>query len=419
MLDRTIAPPALTSTTFQLPPVRKTLLSNGLGIYHLSDVKQAVAQVEVIFNAGRWFESKPETSHFATKMLEKGTPTKNALQLASHFDFYGAHIETSSNFDFVSISLYALSKHLRSLLPSFFEIISSPAFDPQELDQLKDTFIQHLHIQNEKTNYLASNLIREKVFGRDHPYGGSPSDTAVKNITSEDLHIFFSNRMFPAHVLLLGNIPSKDIMEIENFFNSTALSEQPATHWKPIDHLPSFELTPRNSSVQSSIRLGKRSIMRLHPDYPKLVLLNYVLGGYFGSRLMKNIREEKGLTYGISSSVTTLRHESALLIGAEVNKENRELVSDEIKEELNKLMTCPIDRHELELAKQHFIGGLQMETASPFSVLGKIKNTIIHELPADYYQSLINKINLLTPDDLQEAAQTYLSEKSFSEIIVG
>lgn len=419
MLDRTIAPPAVTTTAFQLPSVQETTLSNGLSICHLNEVRQAVAQIEVVFDAGRWHESKPETSYFTAQMLEKGTASKNALQLASLFDFYGAHIETNSNYDFVSVSLYALSKHLPSLLPSFFEIISSPAFDPRELDLLKDTFLQHLHIQNEKTSYLASNLIRKKIFGPLHPYGGSPSATSVKNVSAEDLHAFFRNKMSPSHVFLLGAISSKDIAEIEKFFCSIAIQKHPGTHWATIEHQPSFELAQRENSVQSSLRLGKRAILRQHPDYAKLLMLNYVLGGYFGSRLMKNIREEKGLTYGISSSINALRYESALFIGAEVNKENRELVSDEIKRELNKLRTSPIDQQELESAKQHFIGGLQLEIANPFSVLGKIKNTRLYALPSDFYQSLIEKVNRLSPQDLHEVAKTYLDETSFSEVIVG
>ena len=419
MLDRTIAPPAVTSATFQLPSVRKTLLPSGLAIHHLGDVRQAIAQIEVVFNAGRWYEQKPETSYFTTKMLEKGTTAKNALQLASLFDFYGAHMETSSNFDFVSVSLYTLSKHLAALLPTFCEVISSPSFDPQELSQLKDTFLQHLHIQNEKTSYRASNLIREKVFGAGHPYGGSPSAAAVKNITPEDLHIFFKTKMSPAHIFILGDVSSKDITGVEDFFGGLAVAKQPPVSFNAGEHGPSFELAPRETSVQSSIRLGKKAILRMHPHYPGLLMLNYILGGYFGSRLMKNIREEKGLTYGISSSVHSLCHESSLLIGAEVNKENRELVSREIKTELNKLRVSVIAQQELDSARQHFIGGLQMETDSPFSVLGKIKNTILHDLPSDYYQSLIHSINRLSPDDLHETANIYLDESSFSEVIVG
>jgi zinc protease len=172
-------------------------------------------------------------------------------------------------------------------------------------------------------------------------------------------------------------------------------------------------------SIQSSIRLGKKTINRSNPDYPSLVLLNHILGGYFGSRLMKNIREEKGLTYGINSSIHALKNDAFLLIGTDVNKENRSLAVSEIKSEIKRLQEEDIDLAEVETAKHHLLGSLQLETANPFSVLEKIKTIRLHDLNSDFYSILFKGIQVSNPDKLTRIAQAHLNENRFFELSVG
>jgi predicted Zn-dependent peptidase len=183
--------------------------------------------------------------------------------------------------------------------------------------------------------------------------------------------------------------------------------------------VPFSQYVEREHAVQTSIRLGKFVIGRSHTDYPALLLLNHIFGGYFGSRLMKNIREDKGLTYGIYSSVTSPRHASYLTIGADVNKENRVITVEEIKKEMHRLRTERIGVNELETARNHFIGSLQSEITTPFAHADKIKSIQLNELPADYYASLIQKIETLTSDDLIRVANAEFDESSFFEVSVG
>jgi predicted Zn-dependent peptidase len=175
----------------------------------------------------------------------------------------------------------------------------------------------------------------------------------------------------------------------------------------------------KENSVQSSIRLGKHIIPRLHPDYPSLLLLNHIVGGYFGSRLMKNIREEKGLTYGIYSSIAALKYNSYLSIGTDVNIENRDLAIEEIKNELKNLRTVQTPHAELETARSHFIGSLQAEITTPFAHADKIKTILLYGLPDAYYQSIIQKIEMVDSNQLLETAQKYFDENSFSVVAVG
>ncbi len=418
MLDRTLAPPFVKSTSFHLPEVTRAELSNRIRLLHLNNVRQHIVKIEIVYNAGKWFESKPEVSHFTVQMLDKGTKTKTSAEIAEYFDRYGAHIELSSNFDFATVSLYSPAQYLTTLYPVFLELVTSPAFAEDELIQMKDHFIQGLRIKNEKTSYLASKFIRKKIFGSSHPYGHTIEEVEVIKIERGDLNSFFKLRFTPTHVFIIGQIGDLELNQLCNDLSSFDTSSTSTPTYDIKQQGVTSDVIEKSQSVQSSIRLGKRSIQRDHPDYPGLLLLNYYLGGFFGSRLMKNLREEKGLTYGISSSINPFKYDSALLIGTDVNKENRSLAVEEIIKEI-KLLQSSLNAEDLELSKRHFIGSLQGEIASPFSIMEKIKNIELFQLPDNYYQNMVNAIENTTPDELSVLAKKHVSEGSFLQVTVG
>ncbi|MBX2943716.1 MAG: insulinase family protein, partial [Cyclobacteriaceae bacterium] len=358
----------------------------------MNAIQQDLVKIEIVFDAGKWFELKPEASHFTVQMLDKGTRSMSAKQIDELFDQYGAHLELSSNFDFASVSLYALSKHLAKLFPIFLELIISPSFNETELNLLKGQFIQGLRVKNEKTSYLASKLIRKRIFGSSHPYGQSANENDVNNLQVSDLKSFFDERMKPSFVFILGKINADDLKTLKQALGSIDINTLPVPDFSSSKEISTESHIDKKGSLQSSIRLGKKTLQRDHSDFAGILIINHYLGGYFGSRLMKNIREEKGLTYGISSSVNSFKNGSILLIGTDVNKENRLLAISEIVKEID-LLQSSIDSEELELAKRHFIGSLQGEMASPLSILGKVKNLELHQLPSNYYQVLIDKID--------------------------
>lgn len=418
MLDRSLAPPFVKSTSFNLPEVPGVQLTNGIKLFHFDEIQQDIVKLEVVYNAGKWFESLPELAYFTTQMLDKGTESRTASQIAEFFDRYGAHIELSSNFDFVSVSLYTLTDHVKHLLPVFVELLTGSIFPSDELALLKEQFIQSLRVKNEKTSYLASKLIRRSLFGSAHPYGHTANEEEVENIQQENIVSYFNSRFKPTHVFILGPMHKADYRWVTTAFSQFENGDTSDVHHDKAEESSKIIFSEKSNSVQSSIRLGKVTLRREHPDYPGLVLLNYYLGGFFGSRLMKNLREAKGLTYGISSSVNPFHRSSALLIGTDINKENKDLAIDEILKEI-KLLQTYINAEELDSAKRHFIGSLQSEIASPFSVLGKLKTITLHQLPNHYYQNLIRKIDTATREELFSLASKYLSESSFYQVTVG
>lgn len=418
MLDRLAAPPFIQTKQFTLPPFQSSILKNGTPLFTIPGLQQEVIKVEFLFKAGRWFESQPALSHFTANMLEKGTKQKNGTTIAEAFDRLGAHIEISPGFDFVSISLYALKKNWKEGFSLLMEILREPAFDASELELMKNIFVENLKVNLEKSSFVSGQLIRRNIFGAKHPYGGILEGHEVQPLDPEALRKFHQSYFTPCAVFV--TVPSgieeqEMIRELENF---PAASDEPFSK-KDIQSGPLSEHRTKDEGVQTSIRLGTRSINRTDEGYFDLLIFNHILGGYFGSRLMKNIREEKGLTYGIFSSINSLRQESFLYIGADVSNENIQLAQDEIWKEIERMKSEPLDKEELEIAVNHFLGSIQLEVANPFSVSDKVKNLFIHQLPEDFYPNLFSSVSKVSAEDLLAAGDRHFKRAEFHTVSVG
>lgn len=418
MLDRTTAPAYNQDTSYSLLSPRITKLYNGVDVVYVTGGSQDVVKVELIFRAGRWYETKWGAAYFTAHLLSKGSARKSSFEIAQLFDLYGAHLEVSPGLDYVSVSLYSLTKNIQPVLALLKEILLEPSFPEKELEQTVNIYTQNLKVNLEKTSFVASKLFRSTLFGENHPYGKELEEKDVKSLSRQDLAGFYSN-FKDFTVFVSGKVDGG----AENLINTT-FSELPKNNQtnRLISHQsiePTHQEIDKEGSVQASIRLGIQSILRTHPDYSKLVFASHILGGYFGSRLMKNIREEKGLTYGIYASIQALKHAAYFAIGADVNKENIGITFDEIRKELKRLRMEPVNGEELLTARNHFIGSLQSEITTPFAHADKIKTIYLSNLPDDYYQQMINTVKNMTEADVMATSETYLNEEKFFELSVG
>jgi zinc protease len=418
MLDRSIAPAFHKSSSIAVLNADITELPNGIKLYSISGGQQDVIKIELIFKAGRWFESKIGAAHFASNLLSKGTDTKSSFEIASIFDLYGAHLEINPGLDVVSLALYSLTKNLAPVLDLLLEITTRVSFPEKELEQARSIFLQNLQVNNEKTSFQASKLFRRSIFGKDHPYGIELEEN-INELTQDDLRNHYRQFFGDLFVLVSGKINSQSVNLIHTAFGALQYRSNSTKVHQSEKEVPARISAGKEGSIQASIRMGKRFIGRSHPEYFDVLLLNHILGGYFGSRLMKNIREDKGLTYGIYASNHTLAYDNYFVIGADVNKENLDLTFEEIHKELHRLRTESINTDELDTARNHFIGSLQSEITTPFSHADKWKNILLFNLPVDYYTRLVRRMDQLTPDDLRNAAAKYYDAGSFYEIAVG
>lgn len=421
MLDRKSAPQFVEVKDFQLPTANIDALSNGIRIVNFNEVNQEAVKLELVFAAGKWHEPERGIAQFTAQMLEKGTSSKNSYQIAEHFDRFGASIEINPGFDYTTVSLYTLSKNLKDVLPLFSEITQAPSFPESEISLATSITRQNLKINNEKTSYVAGKKFRELIFGSHHPYGSSLEESDLIAINRNKLIEFFNSKFRLHEVYLTGQLERASYDRVRE-----AVLGYSAKGSNGINRIVN-ESTERNhslyserpDSIQSSLRLGKKIINRSSPDYPTITLLNHLLGGYFGSRLMKNIREEKGLTYGIHSSISALKHDAFFVIGTDVNKENRKSALEEIRKEVAALNEKPINSTEFELGRNHLLGSLQLETANPFAVMEKIKTIRLNQLSTDFYSQLFTNLQETDSIALQEVAQKYLGVDSLFEVSVG
>lgn len=419
MLDRSAAPPFVKSTSFDLiePDIQE--LPNGLKAFFISGGSQSALKIEFVFEAGRWFEQKTAAAYFTAQLLSKGTKSKNSFEIARIFDQFGAHLDISAGLDFVSVSLYALNKNLETVLTLLMEILETPVFPKKEFSQEQAMFLQNLQVSNEKTSYVASQTFRKNLFGEHHPYGVNVDEKHVQHLRTQDFERYFDDHFVSPKVFVSGKVtPSSRQLMIERFagFRKGKPSPSP-TH--AIAPGPARMTVKKSEAVQASVRMGKRSVLRSHEDYTGILFVSHILGGYFGSRLMKNIREEKGLTYGISASLHGMRHDSYLVIGADVNKENVQLTFDEIAKELRILRTTPVSQDELETTRNHFIGSLQSEITTPFAHAEKIKAIHLYGLKPDHYQNMIRKIDAMKPSEITAISERYFHEDSILRVEVG
>lgn len=420
MLDRKIAPPFKRVANIAIPQAKRTCLDNGIPLYYIEAGKQPVVRLEFIFKAGAWYEDNKGASYFAAKMLSEGTQQKSSAQISYEVEKFGAYLELNPTLDYSIVTLECLSKYLNNLLPLLHEILRQPTFPEDELVTLKNIKAQQTRVQNEKSSFLASKKFREAIFGEAHPYGKDLSLEDIDKLTRDDVRSFYDQYYtLPFEILISGLPNSGFIADINKIFGQTVLQKAAADPTYISHPISSPTIIEKEANLQSSIRVGKKLLTKDQPDYVKLLIVNEILGGYFGSRLMKNIREDKGYTYGISSALVPLRNDGYFIIGTDVNKENTRNTLQEIYKEIEVLQTTLISDDELNTVRSFMIGSFLSEINTPFALSDKFKGVHLYGLGYDFYDSYLQTVNNITSTEIRDLAQLYLQRDTFSEVIVG
>jgi predicted Zn-dependent peptidase len=422
MIDRTIPPGFNALKDIFIPAVESKTLQNGRNLFFLNDPKSRVFKIDLNIKAGSWYAPNYEVVPLTLKMLMEGTKSRSAKQLADSFDGLGSFIELTPGFDHCTVSVYGLTKYFDQNLEILTDLMLNPSFSEDTFKALKDREIQKVKLNLEKSSYLSSVSLRENLFGKGHPYGRRMVPECLEEVTIDDIRTFYNSHFSDFDILLSGNLPT-------DFFGTldTHLGSLPVKHvsidFNPIDlsiDSPQKDVTIRNPKfVQSSIRLGKQLFNRSHTDYLSFMVLNEILGGYFGSRLMKNIREEKGFTYGIYSQLYALNNAGYFSIGTDVNFENEEETMLEIEKEIELLRTQPVNPQELQTVKNYMTGTLAGSISSPFSIMDKFKAVHYQGLDLFFFHEYIRAINDIDSQELQAMAIKHLQSDDFCLVIVG
>ncbi|MCE7041006.1 pitrilysin family protein [Dyadobacter sp. CY312] len=421
--DRTIAPDFKIINSIHLPETKNHLLDNGTQLHVINIGEQPVVRLECIFEAGNWQEETPGAAFFAIKMLPEGTPDFTSAEISEAFDRIGAFTDFTNNSDRTGITVYCLSRFLPEVLPLVKDMMQKATFPVKELEDLRNITLQNLRVNKEKTSYLATVEFRKGLFGSDHPYGQSQNETDLEELKLEQITEHYDRFIKNGHytVVLAGQVQDGDIAVVKEYLGKDNALNEPSVALPdtPVDYRGNAVLIEKEDGVQSTIRIGRRMFTRHHPDYFKMLVTNEILGGYFGSRLMKNIREEKGLTYGISSHLITLRNDGYFMIGTDVKKEFTQQTIDEIKKEINKLRTELVGAEELQTVKNFMAGEFAGSLNTAFEVADRRKILLLDGLPSDFFNRYIDQIHATTSEDILEMAKTYLNPDDMLEVVVG
>ncbi|HEY4148361.1 MAG TPA: pitrilysin family protein [Chitinophagaceae bacterium] len=425
MLNRLEAPAIKDAIDFdlKLKPYNKYTLDNGIDVYAIDAGEEEVLQVEWVFFAGNWFEEQNMVAATVNHLLKNGTSTKNAFRLNEHFEYYGAHLNRACYNETATIVLHSLSKHLPHLLPVVQELIIDSIFPEEELQIYKQNNKQRLEVNLKKSEFVAGRLIDEYVFGIDHPYGKYSTFEGYDALNRPTLQAFYKQYYQQGKCIIFtaGKLP-KDIMEQlnKNFgqlpVGQTAISEK--SHLVKPAAEKKYRIINDADGVQGSIRMARPFPNRHHPDFTKVMVLNTLFGGFFGSRLMDNIREDKGYTYGIHSYLQNHVHESAWMISTEAGRDVCEATLTEVYKEMEDLRDELVDDDELLLVKNFMLGSVLGDLDGPFHIIGRWKTIILNNLPETFFYDSIRTIKTVSAEELKALSNKYLQPEAFYELVV-
>ncbi len=425
MLNRTIAPPIKDpiELDLKLQPYEHVTLDNGVPVYTINAGAQEVTLIEMVFYAGNWYEDQNIGAGTANHLLKNGTSKKSAFEINEHFEYYGAYLNRKCFNETANITLHCLNKHLEKVLPVVEELITDSVFAEEELAIYKQNQIQRLKVSLQKCDFVANRFIDEYLYGFNHPYGRYTSIEDFNALQREQILEFYNQyyRNGQCIIFAAGKLPANLLQQLNKTFGHLPLNKLPL----PEKHHPVTYAEERKHSiindengVQGAIRIACPFPNRRHPDFTKAQVLNNVFGGFFGSRLMSNIREDKGYTYGIHSYFQNHVQQSAWLVSTEAGRDVCEATIGEVYKEMKALREELVDEEELALVRNYMMGSILGDLDGPFQIIARWKNYILNGLTDAYFYNAINTIKIVTAEELKQLAEKYLNPEAFYELVV-
>ena len=423
-MDRTIQPEIQPLKNFHIQTPVRTTLPNGIPLTVINAGEQEVVRMDVLFSGGRWQQSQKLQALFTNRMLREGTTKYTAATIAEKLDYYGSWLELSSSSEYAYITVYSLNKYLAKTLEVVESMIKEPLFPQKELQTILDTNIQQYLVNTSKVDFLAHRSLLKSLYGEQHPCGKIVMEEDYHTITPEVLREFYERHYQSGNcsIFLSGKVTDDIISRVTDIFGipfGQYQLQMPKSSF-PFAAIPEKRIfTEREDAMQSAVKMGCTTITREHPDYPKLRVLMTLFGGYFGSRLMSNIREDKGYTYGISAGVVFYPDSGLLIVSTETDNEYVEPLIQEVYHEIDRLHLDPVSAEELRIVRNYMLGEMCRSYESPFSLSDAWIFIATSGLKDDYFARSLQAVNEITPAEIQDLAQRYLCKETLKEVIAG
>jgi len=421
MLNRKISPRVNEIRKVDVPEIRLQYLDNGIPVTIINLGTEDIVKMEVVHRAGRSFEHKKLTSKATAFLLKEGCGSWNAASFAEKFDYYGAGLKTTGNMDFVYSTLFTLGKHFSKVVPYMAEMYKTPHFSEDELQNFKQVYIQKLKEELTKNEVVSYRIITEEIFGSDHAYGYNSLPSDYESLGREDIVRHFNESFGTDNIDIF--LSGKITEDIFNQVNQTFGSLNTASIQK--SYQPAGERNghiciekPSLNQHQAAIKIGRKLFSRTHPDQTPFFMLNTVLGGYFGSRLMTSIREEKGFTYDIASSMDQMLYDGCFYISTDVSGKYLDATLKEIYEQMDILCQEKIGKKELNMVKNYLTGNFLNMIDGPLNVSTVAKTLKLVNLPFSAFEAWLEGIIQTNAEDIREVAQKYLSKNDMIEVVL-
>jgi predicted Zn-dependent peptidase len=427
MLDRT-TPPLVLPTSFTFRKPEGHVLSNGMPLHVIAAPGVGAVRIDFVFSAGQWHQVRKLQALFACRMLREGCRGYTAAAFAERLDYYGAWLELSVSMNRTFVTLYTLKKHFAATLELIQLMLTEPSYSEVQLSTVRENNKAQLLVNLQKGDVLAMRALRSSIYGDGHPCGMSvcPEDYDTLQVT--DI-VDYYNRYYGSRtcqIYLSGDIDETSLSLVESLFGSAEWGNVRSEEGRvKSNEFMSSRLTVPNSeyiihpnAVQDSIRMGCLLMDVNHPDYLPFRVLTTVLGGYFGSRLMKNVREAKGYTYHVGADLVTNTPEVMFLVHCEAQAGKAEEVIAEVHHEMLRLHAEPISDEELGMVRNYMTGEICRNYESAFSLTDAYIFMENLGLPHTHLEQTINAIRTSDSVHLQQLAQRYLNPEKLHTVVV-
>lgn len=413
MIDRTKAPELNTIEKLQTPNLETIFLENKIPFYYLPDDQDEAFRFEIYFPAGSVHQEKLLQASFTNNLLLQGSFKHNSAQIAEKLDYYGAYLQPAFDRDNAGLVLYSITKYAKEVLEIMADCLLNPIFPEKEFHILRSKKKQEHQIDSQKVKYIAARKFQETLFSPTHPYGKTAKPENFDQLAVEDCRKFYTSHylLSNATMILSGKVPDDFFTLIDRLFGQSLISKGQKVHWPNAPEFAGnkYHFVEKKGAVQNAIRLGRIIPDRTHQDYPAILLYHMILGGYFGSRLMANIREDKGYTYGIQSFTMNYKRANYLGIVTETASRFANACINEIHFELGQLMEHKVENEELNRVKNYFASQIIRQFDGTFTRAETLKNLLNNDLQFNYTDQLIEKILKIDAARIQEIANRYFT----------
>lgn len=424
-LNRKQAPEIFAMGHLEMPRITTEVLSNGIHLHSVDRGEDNVNRLTVVVPGGNAESPSPEIGQLAAETCLDGTLNHSGEEIADLLDFNGAWTRGNVSVHHHSLVNFSLNSRMDSVLPLIIDLTLNPAFSRHEIEVAREKGARRLELSMEKVNWHAERALQQLVMGPECLIARTPTPDGIRAVTSEQLLDWHKATFQPqqTHVFLCGRITPEIHQTVAKAFGEIASTDArperaPVVFTpNPTERLIKIE---RPGSLQTAVNCGIPAIGRNHPDYEMLRLVVTMLGGYFGSRLMLNIREDKGFTYGISAGLLGYRRNSYINITTECDNRYTEPLLGEIRSEIERMHRPETyTPAELERARSFVTTQLAAQLDSPFAVMDYYINMLTTDTPSDYFARQQRTLTEMTPEILAETARKYLRTEMLYTALAG